>query len=533
MSVPRTPLHGRLAWLIAIAVVLVYGLTLQNSQDWGGDWALYVAHAANLATGEAYVDTPYFTNQWSFLAPAIYPPVLPLALAALHRVFELNLVAFKFVYILSFAGSLVLAFHCFKQRASSLGALSILLVLALNPFFWRFKEAILSDVPFLMVCLLNLRLMQVLYQREAEGNGFKRLLPRALALGLCMYLGYGLREVGIVLPLTALAYELLVLRRLTVVSWGSLPILLLCAWSQHSLLQGALADPRIAQQLAELSTEEGREYSHFNFFHFEPSFLWGQFWLYKRTLWGFYCHGIGEPPRLIAELGRLLTHTVTALALLGYALSLRRGISVLEIFCAGYFLVILSFSGFHGIRYLIPLLPFGVYYACLGARWIPQKLSLHLRTPLYAGLALTVLTLNGYSFARGPSLRLEQGVYGTAAQELWDYFAQHAEPDDIVVSRKPRVVGLMTQLSSCTFPKIRHNENYTQYFEIIGVDYVLNLQILPNETPYRHPKLPVTIQQALEGRLVEVFRNDYFQLFEYRSPALQGADSPAASRNPY
>ena len=533
MSPRLKTLHSRLAWLIAIAVLLWYGLTLQDSQDWGGDWALYVSHAANLATGQSYGDTPYYTDQWSYVAPALYPPVLPLVLSVLHRIFELNLVAFKFVYILCFAGSLVLAFHCFKERASSLGALFIVLLLALNPFFWRFKESILSDVPFLFVCLLNLRVMQVLYARGAKGLGVKGLLPGALALGLCMYLGYGLREIGLVLPLTALAYELVVLRKLTPISLASIPILLLFAWWQHSFLQTPPGAPHVEQQLAALSNEAGREYSHLNFFHFEPHFLWKQFWLYKRTMWGFFCHGIGEPPRLIAELGRLMTHAVTALGLLGFALSLRQRISVLEIFCAGYFLVILSFSGFHGIRYLIPLLPFVVYYACLGARWIPQKLSPLLRTPLVASLGLAASVLYGYSFATGPSLRLEQGVRGPAAQEVWDYLTQHAEPDDIVVSRKPRIVGLMTQLRSCTFPKVKQVEAYTEYFEIVGVDYVLNLQILPNETPFRHPKLPVKIEKMLDGRLVEVLRNDYFQLFEYRSPALQGADSPADPQDPH
>ena len=51
------------AWLYAAVMfgiaAAVYAATLRPGQDWGGDFAQYVQHARNLATGRPYLETKF------------------------------------------------------------------------------------------------------------------------------------------------------------------------------------------------------------------------------------------------------------------------------------------------------------------------------------------------------------------------------------------------------------------------------------------------------------------------------------------
>jgi len=55
-------------WPVALVlgVLLVVGMVhvgaLRPGQDWGGDFAMYVAHARNLAEGRPYAETGYVYN---------------------------------------------------------------------------------------------------------------------------------------------------------------------------------------------------------------------------------------------------------------------------------------------------------------------------------------------------------------------------------------------------------------------------------------------------------------------------------------
>ncbi len=78
------------AWAAAALLAILASLALQvftlsDGHGWGGDFALYVLHARNLAEGRAYTDTGYVVNplnRWH--SPSSYPPVYPSLLASLY-----------------------------------------------------------------------------------------------------------------------------------------------------------------------------------------------------------------------------------------------------------------------------------------------------------------------------------------------------------------------------------------------------------------------------------------------------------------
>ena len=60
------------------------------------DWAMYVMHARNIATGHAYTDTLYvYQPETAMYGASTYPTGYSLLLAPIYALFDLNIVAFK------------------------------------------------------------------------------------------------------------------------------------------------------------------------------------------------------------------------------------------------------------------------------------------------------------------------------------------------------------------------------------------------------------------------------------------------------
>lgn len=61
-------------------------MTIRPGQPWGDDFAMYILHAKNIASGKAYTDTGYIPNPgYAVLGPAAYPPLFPLVLSPVYR----------------------------------------------------------------------------------------------------------------------------------------------------------------------------------------------------------------------------------------------------------------------------------------------------------------------------------------------------------------------------------------------------------------------------------------------------------------
>jgi len=94
--------------LLSILIAWWLVATLDPSLAWGGDNAMYLMLARNLAEGLPYNVTGYIQNPYSYLAPLTYPPGFPVVLAPLYAAVGLDIVAFKIYVIAIFTVALVL-----------------------------------------------------------------------------------------------------------------------------------------------------------------------------------------------------------------------------------------------------------------------------------------------------------------------------------------------------------------------------------------------------------------------------------------
>src|SRR2546422_796036 len=187
-------------WRIAVLVGLFYLATIRTGHDWGDDFALYIQHARNIGAGAPYAATGYIYNPHNpAIGPRTYPPGFPLLLAPVVAVFGLELQPMKVVVVLCFVGVLLMLPRVFQRDLPPRYTAALILVMGLNPYFWDFKDQVLSDIPFLLFMLLSL-------------HAFQRATKVPLA-GVAAAAAIPTRALGVVVPAPFIASEPLLWRR--------------------------------------------------------------------------------------------------------------------------------------------------------------------------------------------------------------------------------------------------------------------------------------------------------------------------------
>src|SRR5207248_1004920 len=105
----------------------------------------------------------------------------------------LNLTPMKVEVVLFFLAALYLVFEFSRRQLPFPHAASIVAVLGLSPYFWEFKESVVSDWPFLFFAMLALCVILACDQRGWRGT------PGACAAAVSAYLCFATRTAGVVL----------------------------------------------------------------------------------------------------------------------------------------------------------------------------------------------------------------------------------------------------------------------------------------------------------------------------------------------
>ncbi len=258
-NAPAPTSNKVLKWLVGLLVTIFvfYSFTIRAGHCWGDDYALYLHHAKNIAIGIPYANTGYIADpDYPRYSVRMTPPVFPLVLAPVYKIFGMNLTAFKMVEVSFFVATLVLVFVLFREYLSSTYTLSLVAILGFSPFFWRLKDDVLSDIPFMFFVLLTVLLVT-------------RHMPPALC-GFAAYLAIGTRTVGIVLLPTILIHELLWNKRIT-----RYPIILVLTSAVLLLLQPLMLHGDPASSYRDL---------------FQPTLqtVWANLWRYPLSLGSFW-----------------------------------------------------------------------------------------------------------------------------------------------------------------------------------------------------------------------------------------------------
>jgi hypothetical protein len=460
------------------AMALFHFLTISPGHGWGDDFAMYISHAKNLVEGRDYSDTGYIYNPEEPIAPPRAPPGLPLLLAPIYAVRGVDLVAMKMLMVAAFIAALAFL-ALLVQRWEGFGsALAVTALVGLHPFFWDFKNNVLSDLPFLCFFLGGLWLGE----RTLESSTLPSWRFReGLALGITWWLAYATRSIGLVLPVAFVATELSIRRRLHRSTLLALTVFASLAALQAAFLQGPS--------------------DYFGLFSFRPAQIAPRAVAYIRNFRGLFDSGFSHN-------GARAVFAITAiLATVGMIRSWMTGKRTPAIISVVYLGVMLLWPWDAGVRYLIPVIPLYFYFVIAGLSLVEQRLA-RWRLLISICAASVILMIYGAGYYRGMTVPRPPGIDSPNAQSLFAFVRKSTPSTAVVVFKKPRALALYTGRKAAIYTT-SGNGNPWDFIEKIGATHVALIRRSRQDSSYL-----ALLERARPHSLTQVFANDEFAVYQ-------------------
>lgn len=473
---PRILLAG-----ILILVAVFYVATIRSGHNWGGDFSMYIKHAINIVEGNEYQDTGYIYVK-DGLSPRFYPPVFPLLLAPVYKLFGLNFTAMKMEIFLVFVLSLAVIYRVFKNEFPSGYLLALIAIVGFNPYFWQLKDSVISDIPFIFFLYLGINFItkHCLVEGEWKTNPFYPLLA-----GLIVYMAVGVRTIGLSLVIAVFILDLIRRKKITPFSLVLSGVVGLCVLLEKSLLTGN------SGQLAHFKVSGAEILYNLEF--------------YLREFPEILFYGV-ENPDGIFDGYFILTVAVSSLALFGFIVKIRKKITLLEIFPLVYITVLLFWPFHQDYRYIAPLFPLYLYYIFYGI----QAFNFSLVPETKRVVLISMISFIAFSYLSfywkadyGP---ITHGIEKKESVELFEFIKNKTAREDIIVFTKPRVLALYTGRRASYNLSIDDNESFVEFLGTLGASYVV---VGTLDSPFRRE-----LVEKNKARLNKVFSNADFSVYK-------------------
>jgi hypothetical protein len=465
--------------LIILALILATGIfyiaTIRQGHNWGGDFSMYIHHAKNIAEGINYKYTGYIYNPFNGgVGPRTYPPIFPILLSPVYKLYGLNLRVMKIEIILMFLAFVTAFFLIFKKEVQFKYMAAMILILGLFPSFWDFKDNVVSDIPFIFLLYLSFLFIHRLY----ESGKPKKFLEYIIA-GFLMYLCYGTRSIGIVLPLSFIIYSLIRYKKI-----DRFNIIALSAFTFFVILQS-------------------------RFLHSDTSYFDMLVVNHKIIACNLFKHLRGFSILLDNGYSRIIRGVLFVIgsifAIYGYITRIRQRITLFEIFIV-FYTVLVSVT-IAGHRYLIPVIPLYVFYMFRGIETIASQ-----RRKVGYLIFITMTTVFFISYAGKYSKMdygaISEGIAKKETIELFEYIRNNTQKKDIFIFYKPRVLALYTDRSASVYHCPEDDRELWDYFYKIGANYVIAGEPFEQDRIYLKPFL-----KRHSGNLQEVYNNRDFNVY--------------------
>lgn len=438
------------------------------------------------------------------MGPPAYPPVYPALLAPVYRIFNLNLTAFKRENILFFLAALYLLFLLFKDDLPPAYNLGILASYGVSPVFWDFKETLYSDVAFLALCLMTLLLMRR-WRPPASGGG-KSWLMRGTFLGCAIYLCYGTRLAGCILLPVLWILDYSNYRRITHFSVAAAVSCALLMAAQEFWIPQAIYWKMVTDEIPR--SMGGQAHS-----------IYLNCVIYWSLLAAFWHH------RIDAAWAAAIQSVITVFAIYGFIRRVRAQLGPCEIFTFLYGALLLLHTFAEGVRWMFPIAPFYLFYACLGLLSL-KRLGVR-GQGLIAGILFAILmliTLNEYYWKSTQDKfgAIPIGLAKAETAQLFDYIREKTDRDDVFIFRRARFLPLFTGRAAAGYSTKLSDQATWDYLKRVGATHLI---VSPVFTDDREFLAPFVSRHGT--RLLEIFSNGDFRL--YRVLLLSRTQTPQSA----
>lgn len=482
--------------VFVMSVTIYWASSITGEPGWGDDYAMYITHAQNIADGNPYTEMGFIhglTHYW--MSPIAASPGLPMFLAPIYKIFGLNFFAFKIVQLMVFFLFSIVLYALIMRMSSRRVALLTVASFSLNPYVIKLSQGIVTEYTYLLCSVLSLYVGHLI----ARESGLRKTAFLMAFFGALTYISFSVREVGLLLPVSFFVYysinnifkepKKLVLLAPMVVTF------LLGYLSQKMLFPEIHQDTNLCFECvpANLLTYL-RSISQLFYVDILPELYYSPL---SKVLAVFYI--------IFFFVGIGVTKKDAFRGLLkGDLLVVVQSLSMLDWFVLANLAVILPLDIVSAPRYLIPVLPYVMFYFSVGICSVIDLLG-------KPKLIYIFLPLSGILFYSGINYDLGggDGVTNKASQGLFE-FIENEIPDSAVISfAKPRVLALMTGKKTTLRPN-KHS-TYSEvipYFKEVGVTHV----IVPNRSTGLGMSAWMLEMGILDRRLKVEYENDGFML---------------------
>jgi len=430
--------------------------------NFGGDSSQYIILAESLARGTGY----HAINQPGSPSFFYYPPVFPLIISPIIYFFGRN---FYLMYLLiAVFGylSLIFLYYFFKTQAGRDIAFFSTAYLALNNIFIFYSSGvILSEIPYLFFSSFALYAAhKYFYAPVCFGK-------EAILLILGLIAAYLTRYIGIVLFPATVIFLFFSWDKRKAVFVASSFIAFFILWQTVIKAGGASSSLHYQQLLlidpyrpflGNILTNPGflllrfiegiNYYAYLTGSIFLPVFLKG-FWarsfyppaVFIVIIYGVCCDFFGNRSRLLPS------------------------------YFIFYFLLTVLWPFKEGVRFLVPILPFFVYYIFIALK----SLTSFLKSQMIARYIFYVPAIFIIFFSNTPAFPIKQYAYQDLSKELKNFIALHLwiknniPANSIIAGRKPTLTYFYTGRQALDYPFTLNDEEMKQFFVDNHVDYVI------------------------------------------------------------
>lgn len=511
-------------YLVMVVAVAFNVLTIRAGHHWNGDFGLYVTHAKNIAMGLPYTETGYVYNPYTpLLSPVAYPPVYPLYLSPLYKIFGLNLFAMKLAGIFAFAIFLVIFHHyAIRRLDSGFSRFIVVAAVAFSPWVWLLKDQILPDFLFMMFTYAAILFMDT---HNDTKNTLQKSVFNGVCMGLLVYLSYGTRSLGLLLIPAFIMADLVTRRTISrstmicVVIFAGLYLvqntyihadqsyfnsyLGNLSLQEDGSIDSATADAVAASVLSAASLKNIIDKTRIT--------VVSNLFYYYNVVSSYWNNDISITTERIFYLA------MGVLAIVGFA-----GLVLKQLSSGDYFLVlyviVLLLVPFRQNRYILPLVPLYFVYILRGVEQINSRLNLSGRALAAPGRILHACVLSVVIFTYAAQYNaqdfgvMKKGVEKKESIEMFEFVRRHTPADSLIVFREPRILTLVTGRRSLTYHWPENPDELWDYIVGAGATYIVSQKPSAGLVPGEGYLAEWTAHYT--DRLLTVFENNDFYVYQ-------------------
>ncbi len=458
MTVSRNITHGVFI-LSAVLFFVLNILTVRDGHNWGDDFGQYIQHAKNIIGGQPYASR-IMVEPW-----VTVPPGFPLLLVPWIYFWGVNFKVLKIFNVILWQ-CFVLAFYpLMRKRLGEENALLGSLALLSSPFFFLFKQNVLSDTAFIF--FVTLAILALMKFEESFAKGEQRR-SQFLFWGGILLIGCSslIRPTGVCLFMATIVYFLRVHRDKRFFFY----ILFVFILSEgFNFLTGVSG---INNYLGPLHMSFGMwvstAYRHCVYV--------------LHTIVGFY---FPTKTAISVPLSSFLSFLITKTALLlvlgvfgGFLFRLwRRTISLLECFFVVYFLGIMAWTIEGGSRYFLPIAGVFLILGLEGVRAIYRLVFNdkfeNIREGIIRGILILLIAHNVLSIIVDLDFD-DNEIYRKNTKEVVQWIQRNIQPEEHYMFWKPRALAALTDRVGTPFwiyPEDKRN--WPQRAKKFKIDYLI------------------------------------------------------------